>query len=71
MVALPKPSSTLVWIKSSASRQEECVEVAFSGRSVLIRDSRHPSGGAVVLEVGQWVAMLESARTGGLDMSGY
>jgi hypothetical protein len=45
MPTQPAQHSTLNWRKSSASADAgECVEVATSGRSVLVRDSHDQSG---------------------------
>ncbi|WP_433332105.1 DUF397 domain-containing protein [Spirillospora sp. CA-294931] len=51
--------TALVWRKSSTSADEgECVEVAVSERSVLVRDSRDRSGDILVLNSSQWRSLL-------------
>jgi hypothetical protein len=47
--------STLIWHKSSASGGSgECIEVAGSGSSVLVRDSRDKSGVMLEFDHAQW-----------------
>ena len=65
MAAEPKPYSTLVWRKSSASGGSgECVEVAQWKSSVFIRDSRDRSGAVLVVNSAQWLGLLRRARNG-------
>jgi hypothetical protein len=60
--------AALTWRKSSASQEKtECVEVAVEGRSVLVRDSRAPSGGMLVLGAHEWRALLGRIMDGELD----
>jgi len=59
MAVQPNGDSTLNWRKSRASGQSgECVEVAQSGPSVLVRDSANPSGAVLVLTRAQWLGLL-------------
>jgi hypothetical protein len=60
--------AALTWRKSSASMEkDECVEVAVTGRSVLVRDSRAPSGGMLVLDSLEWRAFLSRIVDGEMD----
>ena len=45
-----------VWRKSSHSNgQAECVEIAFlKDGSMAMRDSKHPTGGALMFSPGEW-----------------
>ncbi|QES41554.1 DUF397 domain-containing protein [Streptomyces venezuelae] len=54
--------STWGWRKSSASGapSEDCVEIAWTGRTVLIRDSARPRGAIVVVSPDAWVVFLSS-----------
>lgn len=54
------------WFKSSHSgSQSACVEVAWlEGGSVGVRDSKNPTGPALVLTSGQWDAFATSVRGG-------
>ncbi len=56
--------SGAVWCKSSRSNaQANCVEVAFLDRgAVAVRDSKDPTGGALVFNPGEWTAF-----TGGIQ----
>lgn len=66
MAAQPDWNSTLTWRKSSASvGAGECVEVAKSGMSVLIRDSRDRSGPVLEYTASQWLGFVR--RVKGVD----
>ncbi|GAA2984505.1 DUF397 domain-containing protein [Streptosporangium longisporum] len=57
--------SEATWVKSSLSGGNggECVEVArLSGAWVGVRDSKDPSGPALVLTSGQWAAFTGWVR---------
>ena len=63
MAARPNQDSTLVWRKSSASAYAGgCVEVAKSQTSVLVRDSREPTGSTLVLTCAQWRGFLRDIK---------
>jgi hypothetical protein len=58
------------WRRSSYSTSEgqsgNCVEVAFSGAGVAVRDSKRPAGGALVVSPVAWdqfIAAQRSTRT--------
>ena len=57
-------ASSLVWRKSRASEAGNCVEVAFSGKLVLIRHSKSPSGPMLSFSPPEWIAFLKGARGG-------
>nr|WP_141579045.1 DUF397 domain-containing protein [Actinomadura sp. WMMA1423] len=68
MVYRSTPRVVLNWRKSSASANDSnCVEVAASGPSVLVRDSRNPSAGHLALAPAQWQGLLTAVRNGDLD----
>ncbi|MFH8606293.1 DUF397 domain-containing protein [Streptomyces sp. NPDC018029] len=54
--------STWAWRKSSASgsANDECVEIAWTGRTVLVRDSARPRGAVVAVGPDAWDAFLSS-----------
>ena len=69
MVYRSTRGASLTWRKSSASANDSaCVEVAVLGPSVLVRDSRDRSAGAVALGRAQWNAFVDAARNGDLDL---
>jgi hypothetical protein len=69
MTTEPKPYSTLAWRTSSASGGSgECVEVAQWESSVLIRDSRDRSGPVLMVNVAQWLGLLERTRNGDISL---
>jgi hypothetical protein len=53
-----------VWRKSTASQNGDCVEVAFSGGSVLVRDSKDAQSPVLSFTSSEWVAFLAGARNG-------
>jgi hypothetical protein len=55
------------WVKSSRSGPTggNCVEVAFLGDGqVAVRNSRHPSGPALVFTAPEWTAFVGDVRDG-------
>ncbi|HEY0451737.1 DUF397 domain-containing protein [Actinophytocola sp.] len=57
-----------VWRKSSASNgQAECVEVAFVQDAVAMRDSKRPTGGALMFSCDEWHTFVGSVGDGGLN----
>ncbi|MFC7548001.1 DUF397 domain-containing protein [Plantactinospora sp. GCM10030261] len=56
--------STAVWRKSSRSDNNggACVEVAFLGHAVAVRDSKNPDGGAILLKCSQWRTFIAGFR---------
>ncbi|NKY58576.1 DUF397 domain-containing protein [Nocardia flavorosea] len=57
------------WFKSSRSQGgSECVEAAYlDGGHVGVRDSKNPSGPALVFTPGEWDAFLTGAKDGEFD----
>lgn len=59
------------WFKSSKSQAgKECVEVAFlTDGSTGVRDSKNPSGPALVFSPSEWDAFVDNASSGSLDLA--
>jgi len=55
------------WRKSAASGESGCVEVAFVGLSVLVRNSRDRAGPVLSFTHSEWTAFLTGARSGTFD----
>jgi len=56
------------WFKSSKSGAAgHCVETAFLEHSVAVRDSKDPSGPALVFTAAEWDAFVGGARAGEFD----
>jgi len=57
------------WFKSTKSGgAKECVEVAFiEGDAVGVRDSKNPTGPALVFTPAEWDAFTSRVQGGGLD----
>jgi hypothetical protein len=62
--AAAEPAGT--WIKSSfSSYTGNCVEVAgLVGNTILVRDSKNPSGGALSFTPAEWDAFIDGVRNG-------
>ena len=60
----------LRWKKSLKSGLNGCVEVAADGDSVLIRDSKDPTGPFLRLTADQWAEFLDRTRRGDFDWLG-
>ncbi|HEX6075643.1 MAG TPA: DUF397 domain-containing protein [Micromonosporaceae bacterium] len=68
-------SEQVVWRKSSRSgSQGQCVEVAFTGDAILMRNSKHPEGPVLRFTRAEWLAFLggeedsSGARGGEFDL---
>ncbi len=63
MATQPNRSETLIWRKSSPSADAgNCVEVAKSERSVLVRDTREPSGVILDFSPAQWRGFVRRVK---------
>jgi hypothetical protein len=58
----------LSWRKSSASATENCVEVAFSDTSILVRDSKQESSHILKFTSPEWLAFLAGIQEGRFDL---
>ncbi|GAA2479359.1 MULTISPECIES: DUF397 domain-containing protein [Winogradskya] len=61
-----------VWKKSSRSNGNggnNCVEVAILDTAVAVRDSKNPSGPALVFNPAHWSEFLNSAKDGEFDIN--
>lgn len=57
-----------VWFKSThSSGGEECVEVAFLPGGVGVRDSKNPTGPALIFTPAAWDAFSASVQSGEFD----
>ncbi|MBD0739326.1 DUF397 domain-containing protein [Streptomyces sp. CBMA29] len=56
------------WRKSTASvGNGECVEVAFVPNAVAMRDSKDPTGPALLFTPGEWSAFTRGVQDGEFD----
>lgn len=59
--------ASAVWRKSSySSGNGQCVEIAFTGGIVAMRDSKDPSGPALIFIPGQFSAFIQGVIDGEL-----
>ncbi|MEU4433494.1 DUF397 domain-containing protein [Nocardia rhamnosiphila] len=60
--------SGAVWFKSSRSASgNDCVEVAHLGKGLVgVRDSKNPTGPALLFGPGEWDTFTAGLRAGGL-----
>jgi hypothetical protein len=56
------------WRKSSHSGSNgNCVEVAYTGGMIAVRDSKDPAGGVLIFTHAEWDAFVGGARDGEFD----
>jgi hypothetical protein len=58
------------WRKSTRSGPncDNCVEVAFVGGTIAVRDSKDPDGGALIFTPAEWDAFVGGAKDGEFDL---
>lgn len=60
--------TALSWIKARASNASgNCVEVAWTGDGVAVRDSKNPDRGNLCFTPDEWVAFIAGAQLGEFD----
>lgn len=57
------------WRKSSYSNANGCVEVAFVGGKVAVRDTKDRQGPVLLFTAREWEAFLAGARDGEFDLT--
>ena len=55
------------WRKSNHSSDGQCVEVAFVGDAIGVRDSKNPTGGMLEFTGPEWAAFLKGVKSGEFD----
>ncbi|WP_440065578.1 DUF397 domain-containing protein [Streptosporangium sp. OZ121] len=56
------------WRKSSLSGDgPSCVEMAFVGNDVAVRDTKDRDGGTLVFHRNEWTAFISDIKNGGYD----
>lgn len=62
--------SQAVWRKSSASGPncDNCVEVAFVGEAIAVRDSKSPEGPVLIFNQAEWDAFVGGVQDGEFDL---
>jgi hypothetical protein len=58
------------WFKSvrSGPNCDNCVEVAFVGEAIAVRDSKSPEGPALIFTPAEWDAFVGGAKDGEFDL---
>ena len=58
------------WVKSTHSGpdSDNCVEVAFVGEVIAVRDSKNPDGAALIFTPAEWDAFVGGAKDGEFDL---
>jgi hypothetical protein len=57
-------SDRVTWRHSSHCSDSSCLEVAWSGGDVLVRDSKDPGGPVLRFSRLEWQAFLDGVRSG-------
>jgi Domain of unknown function (DUF397). len=67
---IPPDMTNAIWHKSSRSDNNggACVEVAELGDAVAVRDSKHPTGPALIFTPKEWTAFVGGVRGGEFDL---
>jgi hypothetical protein len=60
--------SRAVWVKSTHSVNNGCVEVAFVDGQVGVRDSKDREGPVLVFTANEWEAFIGGARVGEFEL---
>ncbi len=56
------------WFKSSKSGgNDSCVEVAYVGGAIAVRDSKNPAGPALIYTPDEWTAFVAGVKDGEFD----
>lgn len=58
------------WHKStrSGADSDNCVEVAFVDDAIAVRDSKNPTGPALIFTAAEWDAFVHGAKDGEFDL---
>ena len=60
--------SGAAWQKSTRSMSNGCVEVAFVGGQVAMRDSKNRDGSALLFTAVEWKAFISAVRDGQFEL---
>jgi uncharacterized protein DUF397 len=60
--------SRAAWRKSTRSGNNGCVEVAFVGNQIAVRDSKDRGGPVLVFTAHEWEAFVGGVRTGEFEL---
>jgi hypothetical protein len=58
------------WRKSPYSGGANCLEVAFVGDRIAVRDSKHRTGPVLLFTPAEWSAFIQGVRDGEFDPPG-
>jgi hypothetical protein len=61
-------SRSPIWRKSPASGTSGCVEIAFVGDDVLVRDSKDVEGPHLKFSQAEWSVFIEAVRAGAFSI---
>jgi uncharacterized protein DUF397 len=59
----------LRWLRSSHCSSGACVEVAWTGDHVLVRDTKNPHTTPMEFTADEWAAFVQGARSGEFDFA--
>lgn len=66
---MSKPTNGLWWRRSSHCSSNACVEVAWTGDRVLLRDAKDPGRTPMEFTAAEWAAFVKGARSGEFDFA--
>ncbi len=58
----------VAWMRPAACCESNCVEVADDAGDVLVRDSKNPTGPALIFTAAEWDAFVGGAKDGEFDL---
>lgn len=59
--------ASIAWVKSNRCEANACVEVAYTGNEVLVRNSADEASPVLRFTTAEWVAFLGGVRDGDFD----
>ena len=66
---IPSPANAgLTWRRASRCASNGCVEIAFSGDSIVVRDSKRPDSPVLTYSSEEWASFIDGVKNGEFDL---